>query len=304
MEFGAQFPSKLLLFGEYGLMSDAMALSVPFPRFSGCLDLDTDHSHQESSAEIRKFYEHLKTGESYQKLHFLFDLESLGNDLGSGLYFNSNIPQQYGVGSSGALVAALFSRYAACSVPENKLVPELLKTDFALLESYFHGRSSGLDPLVSFLNLPLLLDSRKTVQTVPLDLAQTGLFLALIDTKTTGATGPFVQYFIDRLNFPEFEMAFERQFVPANNGCIESLLNGHKTEFFLFMEQLILFQLQHFRRMIPGDFHRVISGALEEKIFIKLLGSGGGGFLLAFAESEDRMKTWAVNQGVDLLKVV
>ncbi|HEX7584057.1 MAG TPA: hypothetical protein VF373_05175, partial [Prolixibacteraceae bacterium] len=81
------FPSKLILFGEYGLMFDAMALSVPFPKFSGFLDFDTDQSHPESTSEIRKFYEHLKTGESYQKLHFRFDLERLEDDLKIGLFF-------------------------------------------------------------------------------------------------------------------------------------------------------------------------------------------------------------------------
>jgi mevalonate kinase len=304
MEPGTNFNSKLLLFGEYGLMFDAMALSVPFDRFSGCLDFDTDRTHQESSAEIHKFYEYLKTADTSQKLHFSFDLNSLENDLGKGLYFNSNIPQQYGVGSSGALVAALFSRYAAGSVSENELVPELLKSDFALLESYFHGKSSGIDPLISFLNRPLLIDSKKVIQTVQLNLPQTGLSFALIDTGTTGATGPLVQHFIDLFNFPEFEMAFERQFIPANNGCIESLLNGNQQTFFLFLDQLIHFQLQHFRRMIPGNFHAVVSDALNENIFIKLLGSGGGGFLLAIAESENNMKQWAGRNEIQLLMVV
>ncbi|MDP2337779.1 MAG: hypothetical protein Q8N05_15305 [Bacteroidota bacterium] len=296
----ASFPSKLLLFGEYGLMFDAMALSVPFNRFSGYLDLDADQSHQESSAEIRKFYEHLKTGDSSLNLHFSFNLDRLEEDIQNGLYFNSNIPQQYGVGSSGALVAALFSRYTACSVPQNEPNPELLKADFAILESYFHGRSSGLDPLISFLNLPILLDTKKTVQPVQLDLAQTGLSIALIDTKTTGATGPLVQHFIDQMNYPDYELAFETQFIPANNGCIESLLNGKKRSFFLFLEKLIQFQLGHFQRMIPVNFHAVISGALKEKVFIKLLGSGGGGFLIAFAESGQVIKTWAEKHGIQL----
>jgi mevalonate kinase len=91
------FNSKLLLFGEYGLMFGAKALSVPFDRFSGFLDFDTNRSHLASSAEIRKFFEHLKTGDDRQKLHFSFDLESLKKDLEKGLYFNSTIPQQYGV---------------------------------------------------------------------------------------------------------------------------------------------------------------------------------------------------------------
>ena len=291
--FVVSFNSKLLLFGEYGLMFDAMALSVPFDRFSGCLDFDADHSHQESSDEIRKLYRHLEKGNASQTLHFAFDLESLKADIEKGLYFNSNIPQQYGVGSSGALVAALFSRYAASSIPENELTPEFLKADFSILESFFHGKSSGIDPLISYLNRPLLIDSKKMIQPVQFDWSKSGVSFALIDTGTTGATGPLVQHFIDQFQIPEFGLAFERQFIPANNGCIESLLNGNQQNFFLFLDQLIHFQLQHFRRMIPGNFHSVISDALKNQVFIKLLGSGGGGFLLAIAETADYLNSWA-----------
>ncbi|HAH25622.1 MAG TPA: mevalonate kinase, partial [Prolixibacteraceae bacterium] len=175
------FNSKLLLFGEYGLMFDAMALSIPFSRFSGSLGFDTKQTHGESSSEIGKFYIYLTSLEG-QKLHFPLDLKRFKDDLGKGLYFNSNIPQQYGLGSSGALIAALFSRYAASGIPVNKLSIDLLKVDFAHLEAHFHGKSSGLDPLVSFLNCPLLLDTKKVVQPIQLDLGQTGMSFALIDT--------------------------------------------------------------------------------------------------------------------------
>lgn len=285
-------------------MFDAMALSVPYSKFSGFLDFDMDHSHSESSFEIRKFYEHLKSGDSTHTLHFLFDLDKLKNDLDHGLFFNSNIPQQYGLGSSGALVAALFSRYATASVSDDELTPELLKADFALLESYFHRKSSGLDPLISFMNQSLLIDSKKAIHTVSLDWSQTGLSVALIDTKTTGATGPLVQHFMDLFNLPEFQLAFERQFIPANNGCIEFLLNGDKKNFFLHLEQLVRFQVYHFHRMIPVNFHKVISFALCDKVFIKLLGSGGGGFLLVFAESDDVLDRWSEKRGIELLKIV
>lgn len=274
-------------------MFDAMALSVPFNRFSGYLDFDSNRSHLASSAEIRKFYEYLMSGADSPKLHFTFDLESLKADVENGLYFNSNIPQQYGVGSSGALVAALFSRYAAGFVPENELMPEFLKADFSILESFFHGKSSGIDPLISYLNKPFLIDSEKRIFPVKFDLSKSGLSFALIDTGTTGATGPLVQHFIDQFQIPVFRLAFERQFIPANNGCIESLLNGNQQNFFLFLDQLIQFQLQHFQRMIPGNFHAIISEALNDQVFIKLLGSGGGGFLLAIAETADCLNSWA-----------
>jgi mevalonate kinase len=296
------FNSKILLFGEYGLMVDAMALSIPFPRFSGFLAIDSNHSHSESTTEILKFCRHLKSGRLVQNLRFSFDLKRLENDLDQGLYFNSNVPQQYGLGSSGALVAALFSEYAARSIPKFQLVP-VLKADFSVLESYFHSRSSGLDPLISYLNKPLLIDSKKTIQQLDFDLNDLDLAVALIDTKTSGATGPLVHHFIGQLNIPEFQKAFETQFIPANNGCIESLTGNHKTVFFEALEQLIHFQLQHFRRMIPGDFHALISEAIKVQIFIKLLGSGGGGFLLAFAESENILDGWAEKKGIELLKV-
>jgi len=303
MEFGTHFNSKFLLFGEYGLIYDAMALSVPYPKFSGFLDFDTDHSHLESNAEIRKFYEYLKSLDSTQTLHFSFDLEKLKNDLDEGLFFNSNIPQQYGLGSSGALVAALFSKYAFPSDLGNNLSPEILKANFSVLESYFHGKSSGLDPLISYLNKPILIDSKKQICPIEFNLEQSGLSMALIDTKTTGATGPLVKHFIDLFNFPEFKLAFDNQFIPANNGCIESLLSGDKPKFFQYLEQLVRFQVYHFHQMIPVNFHRVISFAHCEKVYIKLLGSGGGGFLLAFAESDDVLDQWSKKRGIEILRL-
>lgn len=284
-------------------MFDAMALTVPYSRFCGSLDFDTQNAQLESSMEIRKFHQFLTSSKDL-KLHFPFDLQHMDDDLGRGLYFHSNIPQQYGLGSSGALVAALFSRYAARSIPEGQLSADLLKVDFALLEAHFHGKSSGLDPLVSFLNCPLLLDSQKRVQNVPLDLAQTGLSFALIDTHTTGPTGPLVQHFMEQMNTPKFRNAFTTQFIPSNNGCIDSLLKNDHPSFFSFLKQLADFQLEYFGRMIPYNFHSLISKAIDQQVFIKLLGSGGGGFLLAISPSAISMEQWASNNEISLLKVV
>ena len=127
--------------------------------------------------------------------------------------------------------------------------------------------------------------------------------MALIDTKTTGATGPLVQHFIDLFNLPEFELAFQQQFMPANNGCIESLLSCDIEKFFSCLAQLVKFQVYHFHEMIPAGFHRVISFAHCEKVYIKLLGSGGGGYLLAFAESHDILDQWSKKRGIELLPI-
>jgi len=297
------FNSKLLLFGEYGLIFDAMALAVPFSKFCGSLDFDSGNFQKQSNSEIRKLYTHLTLLDE-DKLNYHFDLPRFENDLENGLFFNSNIPQQYGLGSSGALVAALFSRYADFGISEDKLSAYLLKVDFALLEAHFHGQSSGFDPLVSFMNRPLLLDSKKIVQTVHLDLSKTGLTFALIDTHTTGPTGPLVQHFIDSFNSPEFKISFAAKFIPANNGCIEALLQNDYASFFVLLKQLIQFQLQYFERMIPTNFKVIISEAISQEVYIKFLGSGGGGYLLAISPSEYNLNKWAKRKGIILLKVV
>jgi galactokinase/mevalonate kinase-like predicted kinase len=56
--------------------------------------------------------------------------------------------------------------------------------------------------------------------------------------------------------------------------------------------------------MIPVNYHRIISFAHCSKVYIKLLGSGGGGFLLAFAESEKILDEWAEKRGVRVEKVI
>jgi len=303
MEFETTFNSKLLLFGEYGLIYGAMALALPFAKFGGRLAFDSDRQHTESTNEIRKFFDHLKTKGSDQNLHFPFSLDCFKFDLEHGLYFESNIPQQYGLGSSGALIAALFSKYAFPADMGKNLSPDILKANFSLLEGFFHGRSSGLDPLISYLNKPVLINRDKQVSTIEFDVQKTGIAMALIDTHTTSATGPLVQHFIDLFNLPEFEQAFQKQFVPANNACIESLLNGDQQHFFLNLEQLIRFEVYHFHRMIPVNFHRVISHAICSKVYIKLLGSGGGGFLLAFADSQNVLDQWSKKCGIELLAI-
>lgn len=297
------FNSKLLLFGEYGLMFNAMAISVPFTRFSGSLAFGIGQGHENSHREIRKFFSYLSSMEE-NRLHYPFRLKNLEEDLDKGLWFHSNIPFQYGLGSSGALIAALFSRYAAPTPEKDQLSIASLKEDFALLESHFHGKSSGLDPLVSFLNKPLLLGSDKAIKTIPFNLSKTGWAFALIDTRTTGATGPLVKHFMESLQQPVFKSAFETAFIPSSDGCIHALLKGDPVAFFQSLELLIHFELQYFRQMIPHQFNELIEEALSQKVYIKLLGSGGGGYLLAISPAESILREWADKEAIQLVKVV
>lgn len=43
---------------------------------------------------------------------FNFRFDEIEKDLQEGMYFDSSIPRGYGVGSSGAIVAAIYDKYA------------------------------------------------------------------------------------------------------------------------------------------------------------------------------------------------
>jgi mevalonate kinase len=59
------------------------------------------------------------------------------------MYFDSTIPQGYGVGSSGALVAAIYDKYAQdksrfSRTHSRKIIT--VKNIFSQMESFFHGK--------------------------------------------------------------------------------------------------------------------------------------------------------------------
>ncbi|HBL76534.1 MAG: hypothetical protein A2W90_00500 [Bacteroidetes bacterium GWF2_42_66] len=302
-----EFKSKILIFGEYGLMKGASALSMPFAEFKGKLSLELGSPKAaESNQSLREFFNHLQANGLDSQLNFPLDLDRFQDEISQGLWFDSNIPQQYGVGSSGALVAALYDRYSSIGISHpgdiSNLPIDKLKADFSILESYFHGTSSGLDPLVSYLDSPILLGSTSNLKTVPLEQHQQ-IKMFLVDTKVCGATAPLVNYFIRKVNQHWFLQKLVSHFIPVNDFCIEHFLSGDPDLFFPEMYKLVDFQLRHLKRMIPTKYRKMIRESLENKLFIKLLGSGGGGFLLGFASSEKSIDDFSKRYQLEVIRI-
>ena len=290
-----RFSAKILLFGEYGLLYGADALAIPFPKFGGSRKFAGETKDQailDSQSEIQQFFSTFEAANLNNRLHFPLQLEALQKDLQQGLYFNSDIPVQYGLGSSGALCAALFDRYGTFQKKEdnsfdNNLLQHL-KKDFSLLESSFHGRSSGIDPLVSFVNQPLLFSSGM-IELPEIKTSFDDFSVFLIDTKIKSSTAPLVSLFNKKMEKPIFKKRFENNFLPANNNAIQAFLKGNKQELFFQLKQISAFQSEHFSEMIPESFKKLFKKSAENDTPVKLLGSGGGGFLLAFAENENHL---------------
>ena len=125
---GPLFYAKILLFGEYGIIKDSKGLAIPYNSYQGALIIsdDADEKAKDSNQKLREFYQYLL---QLQDPDIELRLEEFRNDIEKNMHFDSSIPQGYGVGSSGALVAAIYDKYAdnKITVLENLTRDKLLK---------------------------------------------------------------------------------------------------------------------------------------------------------------------------------
>lgn len=296
---GPLFYSKILLFGEYGIIKDSKGLSIPYNFYNGALKTDENPSDEaiKSNASLSRFVFYLENLQQEQPDLVTFDLEALHKDAANGMYFDSSIPQGYGVGSSGALVAAIYDKYAKnkITVLENLTREKLLKLKniFAQMESFFHGKSSGLDPLNSYLSIPILINSKDNIEAtgIPTQSAQGKGAVFLLDSGIVGETAPMVNIFMENLKDKGFRAMLKNQFVKYTDACVENFLHGDMKELFSNTKKLSKVVLNNFKPMIPEAFHGVWQHGIDTNdYYLKLCGSGGGGYILGFAEDFEKAK--------------
>ena len=297
---GPLFYSKILLFGEYGIIKDSKGLSIPYNFYKGALKINEQHTTatRNSNKNLERFTEFLVKLQKEQPDLVTFDIKALKADVEAGLYFDSSIPQGYGVGSSGALVAAIYDKYASdrITVLENLTREKLLqlKRIFAEMESFFHGKSSGLDPLNSYLSLPILINSSDNIEPAGIpsqtESGQGAVFL--LDSGSTGETAPMVQIFMNNMKQEGFRNMLKDQFVKHTDACVEDFLNGDVKSLFGNIKQLSKVVLDNFKPMIPKEFHTLWKKGIDTNAYyLKLCGSGGGGYMLGFTQDINRART-------------
>ncbi len=307
------FYAKILLFGEYTVMFGSKVLSIPFTHYQGSLrflnsENYTDYAYaRKSNANLRDFQEYLL--KSDEAITSLFDLERFDKDLKSGLYFESSIPQGYGIGSSGALVAAFYGQYAFRPLRRIAHLPQKEMTEikqlFSFLESHFHGKSSGIDPLNAYFAQPLIIENDQINRTRiprPSDFDKGAIFL--VNTGRTGKTGPLVTRFLENYEKPEYQKRINDELIPVNNNCVQYLVNGELKDFYNELRSLSRLQLELFQEMIPDGFAELWQKGLDEDTYrLKLLGSGGGGYLLGFTGNYAKVSRQFEDAGLEVVPV-
>ncbi len=276
---------KTMLFGEYSVILGSKALVNPLKSFSGQWKNNPPTSQRELllQAELLKFVRHLETQETAASLINVDDLKQQTHD---GLWFDADIPHGYGAGSSGAVVAAIYEKF----VKEIRKDLVLLKNELALLESYFHGNSSGLDPLCCLMAQPLLVESDGQIKVLEPFSQQEQLVVYLLDSRCSGKTAPLVSYFHQQMRHQSFYKKVKHQWLPAVDGAIKGFMNNNQPLLFESIRAISTFQFANLQPMVPESLAKDWKHGLTTGDFtMKLCGSGGGGFSLLFANNSQKI---------------
>ncbi len=234
--------------------------------------------------------QYLEDLEASKQLLAPLQLSAFRKDLQAGWYFASSIPGGYGAGSSGALCAAIYDRYGVAEGASEDLVH--LKKVLAQIESFFHGASSGTDPLVSFLRRAVHLFSAEHLEEVDLPVRSgDDPFLFLLDTQKARKTEPLVQVFLKQCEDQDFVEQALKPLLQLNQEAIAAYRRGDWEILRSTYQQISQLQFDYFGNMIPEAFRKVWKkGLVDKKYYFKLCGAGGGGFILGIGKDWGEVK--------------
>lgn len=282
------FCSKILLFGEYTLIKGSRGIALPLHQFSGSFKKSENGFMESTGLPMREFCDYL---EGSNLLSTNLDLLSFSKDIKEGQYFESNIPQGYGVGSSGALCAAVYAKYGQGFEQKDFYTTDelrFLKDIMALMESFYHGASSGLDCLISLIDKPLLIESRNKISLIPTPkLDKHGEFY-LFDSGKSRKTSAYVNHFLNSYDTNEEYKLEVDKFVVQTNKMINDFSNQSRDNFKADFRDFSERQLILFSKMIPENVDEIWKKGLSTgEYFFKLCGAGGGGFFLVYSPDTD-----------------
>jgi len=97
IDLSKKYYSKILLFGEHIVIKGADALAMPLERFAGQWAYAKDGDAEALQYDLKDFAKYL------HKQDVDIDAKAFIVELDKGLYFDSDIPNGFGAGSSGAI---------------------------------------------------------------------------------------------------------------------------------------------------------------------------------------------------------
>lgn len=283
------YPAKLLLFGEYTIINNSFALAIPHPVYVGKWQYSALNNNsilvKNSQNSLTRIVDYLEALQNDSLLKASIDLKKMKADIKNGLWFDSSIPTGYGLGSSGAVCAAIYQQY--CIAPSTEL--SVLRAELSALESCFHGKSSGIDPLVSYLRSGILIKNKVEVEVLSdflpnLETGQGAIFL--IDTQISRETPPLVLYYLEQAQQDSFVANYIMPTSELVKKSIDSYIASEAYSLLAHVAAISALQYIYMSHFIPSAFKAIwAQGLASESYSLKLCGAGGGGFILGFTQN-------------------
>ena len=271
---GLSFPSKIILFGEYTAIERAPVLAMPWNRFNGQWTYDWNETY---ASGLLEFVDYLSVHTSA-----FIDHERLRTAVQKGLKFESNIPQGYGLGSSGALVAAVFKNFQLTDIPTWNM--STLQSNLGLMESFFHSSSSGVDPLIAFLKQTIRLEQGQAEEVqIPNSILSK---IKLLDSGIKRDAGPLIAGYKAKRTNSDFLKLLNLDLIPAVEDIIEAALAGDSESFQKSFISISHAQWEGFQAMIPESIKPIWKKGLDSGDYaLKICGAGGGGYFMGIDRS-------------------
>jgi mevalonate kinase len=268
------YPSKLLLFGEHTVLYGSEALAIPMWIYNGCW-----------SDEIKN-YDNYKYMYSY--IQWLeenipdLDHKKIKTDHDSFISVDSNIPIGYGAGSSGMLCAAIFDRYHI-GKPMDMLQT---KAYLSNMESYFHGKSSGLDPIVSFYKQNVKVKENGELEIIRESVLDE--FIFVVDTELSRSTSDYVEIFKKQMDDEQYSNRVYAELFPLVQDGIYYYEHEQLNPMVQTMKQIGFFQYKYMKKFIPEHMQFLFENSFDQEVFsLKICGAGGGGFLVGSTNDKE-----------------
>ena len=164
----------------------------------------------------------------------------------------------------------------------------------AQIECCFHGKSSGIDPLVSYTRLPVFIKNKSEIELLAKFNTNTQKgrgAIFLIDTKIARATPPLIHHYMNLSVDNNFRQVYITPMLAAVKNAIEALLDNNTVLLLDEVKHISSLQLRYMTHFIPNEFITVWElGLLNSLYSLKLCGAGGGGFILGFTENWEQTK--------------
>ncbi len=272
-----RYPSKILLFGEYTVLFGGQALAIPYPRYSGIWKKVNFRTHDQFAALV-EFLNKVNN-----QLKCPLDLVKFESFLENQYLFDTSIPLGVGLGSSAALTASIYDMFA----DPHQLGLYERKDDLALIESFYHGKSSGFDALVSL--------QQKTIIQTGSDITEIEklapvLYTYLLHTESPRNTHTLIQWFQQASGETRFLFNLER-LAQESRVAINQYVHGEDAS--KSIHTISQLQLEFLDFLIhPGLKHLWKKSLAEGAQLLKICGAGGGGCYLLFSLDRIHDRYW------------